>query len=230
MIAQLQETAYQTANNAVVPEARVFYRAPGAMRITAKVRRTVPNPVKKESWEDLLVAVGRHSDRQAFEKLFLHFAPRIKAYLMKLGSDAGQAEDLMQDAMAQVWRKSALFDRSKAGASTWIYTIARNLRIDSFRRDRRPQIDENDPALVPEPEQGADEALHSQEVSKRLRTILNDLPDEQKTVVLLSFYQDKAHSEIAEELGVPLGTVKSRLRLAMGKIKGVWGSAAGVKL
>lgn len=220
----------RASNLIVVPSARLVYRSPGAAGQKARVEVTVPNDVKIENWEDLLYAVARRSDRNAFEKLFVHFGPRIKAYLMKLGSDAGQAEDLMQDVMAQVWRKSALFDRSKAGASTWIFTIARNMRIDSFRRDRRPQIDENDPALVPEAEKPADEMLHAQEVSVRLRGILEGLPDDQKKVVMLSFYDDKAHSVIADELGLPLGTVKSRLRLAMGKIKAVWGETAGVKL
>lgn len=222
--------ARRTSNFVGAPVASLVYRNPGALGHKPRIEATVSNVVKIENWEDLLSAVARHSDRSAFEKLFVHFGPRIKAYLMKLGSDAGQAEDLMQDVMAQVWRKSALFDRSKAGASTWIFTIARNLRIDSFRRDRRPQIDEKDPALVPEAEKPADEMLHSQEVSVRLRGILESLPDDQKQVVILSFYDDKPHSTIAEELGLPLGTVKSRLRLAMGKIKAVWGESAGVKL
>jgi len=222
--------ARRASNLVGAPVASLVYRNPGALDHKPRIEATVSNGVKVENWEDLLSAVARHSDRSAFEKLFVHFGPRIKAYLMKLGSDAGQAEDLMQDVMAQVWRKSALFDRSKAGASTWIFTIARNMRIDSFRRDRRPQIDENDPALIPEAEKPADEMLHSQEVSVRLRGILEELPDDQKQVVMLSFYDDKPHSAIAEELGLPLGTVKSRLRLAMGKIKAVWGESAGVKL
>lgn len=230
MITQLQPSTPQLAKIAIVPAARVLYRVPCAKSIEPRVKPKVSNIVKTENWEDLLYAVARDSDRQAFERLFLHFGPRVKAYLMKLGSDPGQAEDLMQDVMAQVWRKSGLFDRSKAGASTWIFTIARNLRIDSFRRDRRPEIDVNDPALVPEPETAADEMLHAQQVSIRLKDILEDLPDDQKKVVLMSFYEDKAHSVIAAELDVPLGTVKSRLRLAMGKIKNVWGDVAGAKL
>lgn len=220
----------RASNFVGAPVASLVYRNLGASGHKPRVEVAVSNVVKVENWEDLLSAVAQRSDRIAFEKLFVHFGPRVKAYLMKLGSDAGQAEDLMQDVMAQVWRKSSLFDRSKAGASTWIFTIARNMRIDSFRRDRRPQIDENDPALVPEAEKPADEMLHSQEVSVRLRGILEDLPEDQKKVVMLSFYDDKPHSTIAEELGLPLGTVKSRLRLAMGKIKAVWGEAAGVKL
>ncbi|MEM8811666.1 MAG: sigma-70 family RNA polymerase sigma factor [Pseudomonadota bacterium] len=204
---------------------------PGDESGNAKAGRpTIAVSNKRDPWDRLLVAVAEHADRDAFGQLFLHFAPRVKAYLFKLGSDAAQAEDLMQDVMAQVWRKSRLYDPAKAGAATWIFTIARNMRIDAFRRDKRPELDENDPALVPDAERPADQTLHSQEVAERLRDIIEELPDEQKTVVLMSFYQDKAHAAIAEELNIPLGTVKSRLRLAMSKIRGVWGTSSGVTL
>ncbi len=207
-----------------------MYCSDGAERDEAKAEQAVEEKQITKTWEDHLNDVAQSQDRAAFEKLFYHFAPRVKAYLLKLGSDAGQAEDLMQEVMAQVWRKAKLYDDSKAGAATWIFTIARNLRIDAFRRDRRPEIDENDPALMPEPERPADQTLHAREVSNRLQDIVAQLPEEQKTVVVMSFYEDKAHAAIAEELGIPLGTVKSRLRLAMGKIKTVWGDAAGVTL
>ena len=128
MIAPPQALLNQSRKSEGLPAARVRYRAPSVMRHTRMGKPIVQKSIEPEDWEHQLDAIARRSDRVAFEKLFLHFGPRIKAYLMKLGSESNQAEDLMQDVMAQVWRKSTLFDKSKAGAATWIFTIARNLR------------------------------------------------------------------------------------------------------
>jgi RNA polymerase sigma-70 factor (ECF subfamily) len=172
------------------------------------------------SFNALLVAVGTARDRQAFEQLFRHFAPRIKAYLLRLGASVSLAEDLAQEAMLSVWRKAQLFDPGKASATTWIFTIARNLRIDAIRRERRPEIDPNDPAFVPDAEPSADTALIYANDEARLHDAISKLSPEQAKVVELSFFADKPHSAIAKELGLPLGTVKSRLRLAMTHIRG----------
>ena len=158
------------------------------------------------------IAVGR--DREAFAALFDHFAPRLKAWLMKAGATPQAAEDFAQDAMLTVWRKAELFDAGRAAASTWIFTIARNLRIDGLRRDGRqasaPEIElQPPPTPTPEAEVGArDEAAE-------VTALLNGLTEEQRTVLRLSFYQDRPHAEIAERLGLPLGTVKSRIRRAL---------------
>ena len=166
-----------------------------------------------------VVAVAHSRDRKAFQDLFDHFAPRVKGYLMRLGAGNAVAEDLAQEALLTVWRKAALFDPGKASASTWIFTIARNLRIDAIRKERRPELDPNDPALLPEAERQADEGLDWAQAEDRLRLALAGLPREQSQIIELSFLAEKPHSTIANELGLPLGTVKSRIRLAMARLR-----------
>jgi RNA polymerase sigma-70 factor (ECF subfamily) len=182
--------------------------------------QAVPNPLELNA---LLIRVAQLRDRTAFQKLFVYFAPRLKAYLMRQGASAQVAEDLAQEAMLVLWRKAVLFDPGKAGATTWMFTIARNLRIDAIRREKRPEIDPNDPALVPDDDPAADDEIVRAETDARLREALTVLPREQIEVVEMSFFADKPHSVIAKELGLPLGTVKSRLRLAMGRLRNALG-------
>ena len=172
----------------------------------------------------LLVLVAERRDRLAFATLFEHFAPRVKGYLLRLGATPGLAEDLAQEAMLSIWRKAILFDPAKASASTWIFTIARNLRIDAIRRERRPEYDPTDPAFVPDEEPQADAQIMREDDDDRIRAALATLPPEQAQVVQMSFFADKPHSQIAQELGLPLGTVKSRLRLAMARIRTAMGA------
>jgi len=167
----------------------------------------------------LVLAVAQRQDKQAFGQLFQHYAPRVKSYLMRHGADNGQAEEIVQETMLSLWRKAGMFDPSKASAGTWIFTIARNLRIDTIRKNRRPEFDPDDPAFVPDPEQSADESMEAGEMRVKIRDALADLPEEQASVVRLSFFEDKPHGEIAKQLALPLGTVKSRLRLAMRRIR-----------
>jgi RNA polymerase sigma factor (sigma-70 family) len=171
----------------------------------------------------LLVAVAEHRDKQAFADLFAHYGPRIKSYLMRQGADAASAEELSQEAMLSVWRKADRFDASKASAGTWIFTVARNLRIDALRKENRPNFDPEDPAFVPDEEVAPDDAVEIGETQKQIRAAIAQLPEEQAEVIRLSFYEDKPHGEIAEELNLPLGTVKSRLRLATRKVRTVLG-------
>jgi len=172
---------------------------------------------------DLVGAVGRNGDKAAFKELFDHFAPRVKGYLMRLGASAAVAEDLAQDVMLALWRKAFQFDPAKASASTWVFTIARNLRIDAIRKERRPEFDADDPTLAPSSERSSDENLDWAKAEERLREALVMLPREQAQVIELSFLADKPHSAIAAELGLPLGTVKSRIRLAMAQLRGALG-------
>lgn len=171
----------------------------------------------------MLSRVATDRDRAAFAALFTHFVPRVKAYLLRLGAPASVAEDLAQEAMLNLWRKAHLFDPAKASAATWLFTIARNLRIDAIRREKRPELDPED--FMPEAEPAADAGLTLAEEEIRLRLALKDLPADQVQVVELSFFADKPHSQIASELGIPLGTVKSRLRLAMARLKHALGEA-----
>jgi RNA polymerase sigma-70 factor (ECF subfamily) len=168
---------------------------------------------------DLVEAVARSGDKGAFATLFGFYAPRVKAYLLRLGADHATADELTQEVMVAVWRKAALFDRRQASVSTWLFTIARNRRIDVIRRERRPEFDPDDPLFVPDPEPTPDEVAVRAEQDKRLRAALKTLPSEQLTLVESAFYGGKSHRDIADETGIPLGTVKSRLRLAFTRLK-----------
>ncbi len=166
----------------------------------------------------LIVAIGLRADRAAFCILFNHFAPRVKSYLLRLGATSEAAEELAQETLLTVWRRATTFDPARAAASTWIFTIARNLRIDLIRRERRPSVAE-DPALAPEPERAPDSVLFAVQQEARIAAAVAQLPPEQAEVIRLAFFSDQPHSEIAEALGLPLGTVKSRVRLAMMRLR-----------
>jgi len=167
----------------------------------------------------LIVMVGETRDRTAFAELFAHFGPRIKAYLLKRGAAESQAEELVQEAMIMVWRRAATYDPAKAAAATWIFTIARNKRIDALRREHRPDFDPEDPALVPAAPPGAERALELGQQAARLARAVDGLPPEQAELVRMAYFEDKAHGAIAAETGLPLGTVKSRLRLALARLR-----------
>ena len=167
----------------------------------------------------LIEDIAAHKSKTAFKKLFEYFAPRLKGYLMRLGSTEAQAEELVQDVMLTVWRKAALFDRRKAAASTWLFTIARNRRIDILRREKYPELDPEDPALVPDDEVQPDDSVIMAERKAEVQTAMATLPEEQVELVKLAFYKGWSHSEIAKETGLPLGTVKSRLRLSFIRLK-----------
>jgi RNA polymerase sigma-70 factor (ECF subfamily) len=190
-----------------------------ARRVTAPRQAAQVIPADPDRLNELLLRVASVADRDAFNSLFTFFAPRIKGYLMRIGSPADLAEDLAQEAMLKVWRKAKLFDPGKASAATWIFTIARNLRIDAARRAAKPALDSEDPAFSPEEEPRADELMERQSRDEKIRAAFQSLPPAQYEVVRLHFIEDAPHSEIAERLNLPLGTVKSRLRLAFEKIR-----------
>ncbi len=178
-----------------------------------------------ERFAELIAAIAARADRSAFAALFGHFAPRVKSYMLRLGAPPPLAEELAQETLLAVWRKAGAFDAAKAAPSTWIFTIARNLRIDAVRRERRGHA-ADDPTDAPEAEPAPDAQLAALQSEGRIRHALGKLPPEQAEVVRLSFFSDKPHSEIAAELGLPLGTVKSRLRLAMGRLRELLGDLA----
>lgn len=167
----------------------------------------------------MLVAISERQDRAAFSGLFSHFAPRVKAYLIRHGATNETAEELAQETLLRVWRKAHLFDPNVAAPSTWIFRIARNLRIDRIRRERRPEFDPEDPALVRDADPAADQQIETSQEGARIRAAIDLLPPDQKQAIVLSFFEDKPHSEIADELGLPLGTVKSRIRLAFARVR-----------
>ncbi len=170
-----------------------------------------------EDWAGLLARVRDHGDRAAFAALFRHFAPRVKGFLMKSGSGAALAEECAQEVMAVLWQKAHLFDPSRASVATWVYTIARNRRIDALRQARRVEPEALDWGPSPEPEQ--DQAMQAQEEAEQLARALAALPAAQRALIERAFYGDLSHSEIAAETGLPLGTIKSRIRLALEKLR-----------
>ena len=170
-------------------------------------------------FSDLMDRVGAQQDRAAFAELFSHYGPRVKGYLIRLGLGQAQAEDLAQEVMVTVWRKAALFDRRQASVATWIFRIARNRRIDLFRQDQRAVLDADDPALLPSAEAAPDAHLDAVEQEHRMRLAMADLPAEQMDLIRKAFYEGLTHRQIADVTGIPLGTVKSRLRLAFNRLR-----------
>ena len=159
-------------------------------------------------------------DRTAFAALFRHYAPRVKAFIMKGGADAEAAQEVAQEALIMVWRKAATFDRRRASAATWIYTIARNKRIDLLRRSGKPTIDIEDWLTIFSPEEdSADKSMSAGQTYTRMKELMEGLSADQLIVVRKAFFEDKTHTAIAEELALPLGTVKSRIRLALGRLR-----------
>ena len=168
-------------------------------------------------WAALVARVRDHQDESAFAALFAHFAPRVKAFLMKSGASASLAEECAQDVMATLWQKANMFDPARASVATWVFTIARNRRIDALRKSRRPEPEELPWGPEPEPDQA--EVFEAQEDTKRLGEALAQLPATQRALIEKAFYGDLSHSEIASETGLPLGTIKSRIRLALEKLR-----------
>lgn len=183
---------------------------------------TIPSSVtgpESDLFAELLERIAARGDRAAYAELFDHYAPRVKGYLARLGLEPGRAEDVAQEVMVAVWRKAGSFDRGKASVSTWIFRIARNRRIDLFRREKTATLDASDPQLSPEALPQPDAGLEASQREVQVAAALADLPAEQREMVRAAFYEDLSHSEIAERFGLALGTVKSRLRLAFEKLR-----------
>ncbi len=167
----------------------------------------------------LAAQVAADRDQVAFSELFDHFAPRLKSYLRRLGMESSQAEEMTQEVMIVLWHKAGLFDPAKSSLATWLFRVARNRRIDALRRDRSALMDPEDPALQPSAPEAADDMMEAEERDDRVRLALGSLPEEQAILVRMAFYLGKSHSQIAEETGLPLGTVKSRIRLAFSRLR-----------
>lgn len=166
----------------------------------------------------LLTRVGQQRDVDAFEALFRHYGPRVRSFMAMKTRDTQLAEELMQETMMAVWNKAVQFDPARGNVSAWIFTIARNQRIDAFRR-KRPMFDENDPAFVKDDIPPADVELEERQDAELLRKAMEVLPPEQLDVLKRAFFDEASHSTIAQDMGIPLGTVKSRIRLAFEKLR-----------
>lgn len=185
-----------------------------------KERKNVSKHAQHEpKWVACMVRIRGQQDRAAFVELFTHFAPRVKAFLIKSGSDVGLAEECAQEVMATVWRKSHMFDPSRASVATWIFTIARNKRIDMLRKMRRPEPE--DVVWGPDEEPDAADIVELQQEHEKLSVAISQLPDKQKDLIKAAYFRDLSHSEIAAETGLPLGTIKSRIRLALERMRHV---------
>lgn len=193
-------------------------RGPYALRIGIKRRKGVERVTETgDDWTALLLAVRDRQDRAAFAALFRHFAPRIKGFLMKSGASDALAEECAQDVMATLWQKAHLFDPARASVATWVFTIARNRRIDALRRAKRPEPEDLPWGPEPEPDQQA--VLEMAEDTARLGAALARLPPPQRDLIEKAYFGDLTHTEIAKQTGLPLGTIKSRIRLALDRLR-----------
>lgn len=168
-------------------------------------------------WTERMIAIRDHRDKEAFGEVFNHFAPRVKAFLMKGGAEPSMAEECTQEAMITLWNKAALFDPSRASVSTWVFTIARNKKIDILRRRNRPEPEELPWGPEPEPQPG--DVIELQQETDRLAAAIADLPEKQREIITRAFYGDLTHQELSDQTGLPLGTIKSRIRLALERLR-----------
>lgn len=180
----------------------------------------------KSAADATLIARIAQKDSQAFAEFFADYAIRVKAFLMRYGTEASDADDLAQEVMVQVWRRAETFDPNKASASTWVFTIARNRRIDRLRKIARAQPIEDDPLFQPDPEPDAVEVLSANAREIRIKEALAGLNKEQRQVIEASFFMGMSHGEVADALEIPLGTVKSRIRLAFKALRQALGEDA----
>ena len=189
---------------------------------TMETRNMKADPFSANTDDDLILCVeliGKNQDKLAFNSIFRYFAPRLKSFLVKAGSTDSQAEEVIQEVMIAVWTKSSTYDSSKSSVSTWIYTIARNKRIDKIRKEKRHYLSESDEGLEIPVDSTQEKEIFSAQVSNNLKKYMLNLPEEQSKLLKLSYFYNKTHADISEELKIPLGTVKSRIRLALTKMR-----------
>jgi len=210
---------YRPQSSAALSMERLAFRAP--LRLKKPMAQQTYHKPNDEAFDPqvLLGRVGTDRDRAAFVRLFNHYAPRLKSYLLKNGMDSAGAEEVVQNTFVTVWEKAASFNPARAAASTWIFTIARNKRIDALRRDRLIEINSDSPALANAVSVAQDTPYADDQAVGRLNAAIEDLPDEQARLLRMAFFEDKSHSVIAKETKIPLGTVKSRLRLGLDRLR-----------
>ena len=184
------------------------------------------------AWGRQIEAVATKRDRASFIALFRHFAPRVKTFMLRSGASEAMAEEIAQETMLTVWRKADLFVAGSHGAAAWIFTIARNLRIDALRREQRGNASssesDNDDARIaveshPDKQLTPEAQFAAAQSEENVRKAMAQLSNEQLRVIELSFFEEKTHSEIAEHLQIPIGTVKSRSRLALARLRALLG-------
>ncbi len=174
----------------------------------------------KNPFIDALAKIAEKQDIDSFKKIFDYFSPRLKSFLMKSGAEEAIAEEIIQETMTIIWTKADYYDPKVASPSTWIYTIARNKKIDILRKSRKAILEDIDTAVLPPVESKADENIEHDQKFEMIARYLDDLPSDQLNLLKMNFFEEKSHGEIAEITNIPLGTVKSRIRLALEKIRG----------
>ena len=204
-----------TPDNALFA-AHVASFSPQKFRVKAKQVKE-EKAKKRAAWVPQLVAVRDMKDTAAFAELFAHFGPRVKSFLMKSGASPDLAEECTQEVMVTLWRKAHLFDPTKASVSTWIFTIARNRKIDLLRKQRR--VEPEDLPWGPEPDPDQADAIALQQETAILGDAIKALPDKQRILIEKAYYGELTHNEIAAQTGLPLGTIKSRIRLALDRLR-----------
>ena len=167
----------------------------------------------------LMVLITKNRDHTAFAHVFDFYAPRIKAFLMRGNCPSALAEEVTQDVMATLWQKAHMFDSDKSSLGTWLFRIARNRRIDLIRRDKSDKLDANDPTMFPTIDEIDTNDMDARVRDQRIRKAISALPTDQMKLIRLSFFEGQPHSQIAKELDLPLGTVKSRIRLAFNRLR-----------
>ena len=187
-----------------------------------KTRNIKADSFSANTNDDLALCVeliGKNQDKLAFNSIFKYFAPRLISFLVKAGSTDTQAEEVIQEVMIAVWTKSSTYDSNKSSVSTWIYTIARNKRIDKIRKEKRHYLSESDEGLEIPVDSTQEKEIFTAQVSNSLKKYMSNLPEEQSKLLKLSYFYNKTHADISAELKIPLGTVKSRIRLALTKMR-----------
>ena len=174
----------------------------------------------KNPFIEALAKVAESQDISSFKKIFDYFSPRLKSFLMRSGADEAIAEEIIQETMTIIWTKADYYDPKVASPSTWIYTIARNKKIDILRKSRKAILEDIDTAILPPVESKADENIEHDQKFEMITQYLDDLPEDQLKLLKMNFFEEKSHGEISEITKIPLGTVKSRIRLALEKIRG----------
>lgn len=224
-IALLRRKSFMIPNTSTSPASPLPTRLVGVIDVTGLRERRAgrakvsgnKQTTQRAEWVDHILRIRDAQDRQAFSEVFAHFAPRVKGFLIKSGADATTAEECAQDVMATLWQKSHQFDPTRASVATWIFTIARNRRIDILRRENRAEPE--DLPWGPEPEPDQAESLALQQDCANLSAALTELPAAQRELIEQAYFKDLTQSEIAKITGLPLGTIKSRIRLALDRLR-----------
>ena len=173
--------------------------------------------MEKNNLNQLMIKISEDRDEIAFSKIFDFLAPKINAYFIQNGLIKDNAEELTQDVMSAIWTKSHLYTPAKSSLPTWVFTIARNKKVDFYRKNTKSNILEED--IRDFLYDNEDDEINQMDIKEQVNKISSELDDSQKKIIKMNFYENKSHKKIAEELEIPLGTVKSRIRHTLIKMQ-----------